>query len=80
MQRVIDYIAKTRGPSDWTVDGAVIQAYNVPVMAILTMGESWQGNHHAFLSRRGTASIHVRSTSDIASSSALRARWVSHGM
>ena len=36
------------GRSDWTVDGAVIQAYNVPVMAIPTMGESWHGNHHAF--------------------------------
>ena len=38
----------TRGPSDWSVDGAVIQASNVAIMAIPTMGESWHGNHHAF--------------------------------
>jgi len=44
----ISYFAHTRGPSDWTVDGAVIQAHNVPIMAIPTMGESWHGNHHAF--------------------------------
>ncbi len=30
------------------MDGAVIQAYNVPPMAIPTMGESWHSNHHAF--------------------------------
>ena len=48
MHWFISYFAHTRGPSDWTVDGAVIQAYNVPVMAIPTMGESWHGNHHAF--------------------------------
>ncbi|MEA1013870.1 acyl-CoA desaturase [Sphingosinicella sp. LY1275] len=44
----ISYFAHTRGPSDWTVDCAVIQAHNVPIMAIPTMGESWHGNHHAF--------------------------------
>ena len=44
----ISYFAHTRGPSDWSVDGAVIQAHNVPIMAIPTMGESWHGNHHAF--------------------------------
>jgi len=26
----------------------VIQAYNVPLLAIPTMGESWHSNHHAF--------------------------------
>ncbi|HWD25731.1 MAG TPA: hypothetical protein VG387_01100 [Rhizomicrobium sp.] len=36
------------GPQDWIVDGAVIQAHNVPWMAIPTMGEAWHGNHHAF--------------------------------
>ena len=30
------------------VDGAVIQAHNVPVMAIPTMGEAWHNGHHAF--------------------------------
>jgi stearoyl-CoA desaturase (delta-9 desaturase) len=48
MHWFISYFAHTRGPSDWTVDGAIIQAHNVPLMAIPTMGESWHGNHHAF--------------------------------
>ncbi|WP_018996558.1 acyl-CoA desaturase [Hirschia maritima] len=48
MHWAISYFAHTRGPSDWEVDGAVIQAHNVPLLAIPTMGESWHGNHHAF--------------------------------
>ena len=48
MHWAISYFAHTRGPSDWAVDGAVIQAHNVPLLAIPTMGESWHGNHHAF--------------------------------
>lgn len=48
MHWFISYFAHTRGPQDWSVDGAVIQAYNVPLMAIPTMGESWHSNHHAF--------------------------------
>lgn len=48
MHWFISYFAHTRGPQDWIVDGAVIQAYNVPIMAIPTMGESWHSNHHAF--------------------------------
>lgn len=48
MHWAISYFAHTRGPSDWEVEGAVIQAHNVPLLAIPTMGESWHGNHHAF--------------------------------
>jgi stearoyl-CoA desaturase (delta-9 desaturase) len=48
MHWFISYFAHTRGPQDWTVDGAIIQAHNVPIMAIPTMGESWHSNHHAF--------------------------------
>ncbi|MDA0239356.1 MAG: acyl-CoA desaturase [Proteobacteria bacterium] len=48
MHWFISYFAHTRGPQDWIVDGAVIQAHNVPSMAIPTMGESWHSNHHAF--------------------------------
>ncbi len=44
----ISYRAHTKGTQDWLVDGAVIQAYNVPWLAIPTMGESWHNNHHAF--------------------------------
>ena len=48
MHWFISYFAHTQGPQDWVVDGAVIQAHNVPIMAIPTMGESWHNNHHAF--------------------------------
>ena len=48
MHWFISYFAHTQGPQDWTVDGAIIQAHNVPLMAIPTMGESWHSNHHAF--------------------------------
>jgi len=48
MHWAISYFAHTQGPSDWEVKGAVIQAHNVPLLAIPTMGESWHANHHAF--------------------------------
>ena len=48
MHWFISYFAHTSGPQDWVVDDAVIQAHNVPLMAIPTMGESWHSNHHAF--------------------------------
>jgi stearoyl-CoA desaturase (delta-9 desaturase) len=48
MHWYISNVAHTRGPQDWIVDDAVIQAHNVPLMAIPTMGESWHSNHHAF--------------------------------
>jgi stearoyl-CoA desaturase (delta-9 desaturase) len=48
MHWYISHKAHTTGPQDWVVDDAVIQAHNVPIMAIPTMGEAWHGNHHAF--------------------------------
>ena len=48
MHWMISYFAHTQGPQSWTVDDAVVQAHDVPIMAIPTMGESWHNNHHAF--------------------------------
>lgn len=48
MHWFISYFAHTRGPQDWHLDGASLQAHNVPLLAIPTMGESWHCNHHAF--------------------------------
>jgi sn-1 stearoyl-lipid 9-desaturase len=48
MHWFISYFAHTRGPQDWQLVGAALQAHNVPIMAIPTMGESWHCNHHAF--------------------------------
>jgi sn-1 stearoyl-lipid 9-desaturase len=48
MHWFISYFAHSQGPQDWHLDGAALQAHNVPIMAIPTMGESWHCNHHAF--------------------------------
>ncbi len=48
MHWFISYYAHTRGPQSWLVDGAGVQAHDVPLAAIPTMGESWHNNHHAF--------------------------------
>jgi sn-1 stearoyl-lipid 9-desaturase len=48
MHWFISFFAHTRGPQDWHLAGAVLQAHNVPLMAIPTFGEAWHGNHHAF--------------------------------
>lgn len=48
MHWFISYFAHTRGPQSWTVDGAGVQAHDVSIAAIPTMGESWHNNHHAF--------------------------------
>jgi fatty-acid desaturase len=38
----------TRGPQSWLVDGANVQAHDMPLLAIATMGEAWHNHHHAF--------------------------------
>jgi stearoyl-CoA desaturase (delta-9 desaturase) len=48
MHWFISYFAHSRGPQDWHLEGAALQAHNVPLLAIPTMGESWHCNHHAF--------------------------------
>jgi stearoyl-CoA desaturase (delta-9 desaturase) len=48
MHWFISCFAHTRGPQSWPVDGAGVQARDVPIAAIPSMGESWRSNHHAF--------------------------------
>ncbi|MBT8100227.1 MAG: acyl-CoA desaturase [Gammaproteobacteria bacterium] len=45
---LIGYFAHNTGDRDWHVSDASVQGHNVPFCAILTMGESWHNNHHAF--------------------------------
>ncbi|MDJ0710368.1 MAG: acyl-CoA desaturase [Woeseiaceae bacterium] len=45
---LIGYFAHNDGERDWHVEGAAVQGHNVPFVALLTMGESWHNNHHAF--------------------------------
>ncbi|MEL7311288.1 MAG: acyl-CoA desaturase [Pseudomonadota bacterium] len=45
---VIGFIAHNEGQRDWHVEDAAVQGHNVGYVALLTMGESWHNNHHAF--------------------------------
>jgi len=45
---LIGYFAHNVGPRTWNIDGAAVQGYNVPLCGLITMGESWHNNHHAF--------------------------------
>ena len=45
---IIGYFAHNRGPRDWHVRGAAVQGHNVPFCGLITFGECWHNNHHAF--------------------------------
>ena len=45
---LIGYFAHNCGDRDWHVEGAAVQGHNIPWAALLTMGENWHNNHHAF--------------------------------
>jgi sn-1 stearoyl-lipid 9-desaturase len=45
---LIGHFAHRRGWQGWVVDGVAVQGFNIPYASLLTFGESWHGNHHAF--------------------------------
>ena len=45
---LVGHHAHREGPQTWIVEGAVAQGYNVPLAGLISMGESWHNNHHAF--------------------------------
>lgn len=45
---LIGYMAHTGAARDWHVRGAGVQGRNVALAGLITMGESWHNNHHAF--------------------------------
>ena len=45
---LIGHFAHNNGKRDWHVEGAAVQGFNVPFAALVTMGESWHNNHHAY--------------------------------
>lgn len=45
---LVGYLAHNTGPQTWVVDGAAVQGHNIPGLGLLTMGEAWHNNHHAF--------------------------------
>ncbi|MEO0971952.1 MAG: acyl-CoA desaturase, partial [Pseudomonadota bacterium] len=44
----VGYYAHNTGEMEWHVEGAAVQGRNVRWTALLTMGENWHNNHHAF--------------------------------
>lgn len=44
----ITYWCHNPGPGRWHVIGAAVQASNLPGLGVLTYGECWHNNHHAF--------------------------------
>lgn len=45
---LVGYFAHNEGPMRWRVEGAGVQGHDVPLAALLSMGESWHNNHHAY--------------------------------
>lgn len=45
---LIGYFAHNAGSRDWNIDGAAVQGHNIDIAGLITMGEAWHNNHHAF--------------------------------
>lgn len=45
---LVGHLAHRRGPQSWRVKGAGVQAHDVPWAGLITMGEAWHNNHHAY--------------------------------
>ena len=45
---LVGYFAHNTGAKTWIVEGAAVQGRNVPGLGLITMGEAWHNNHHAF--------------------------------
>jgi fatty-acid desaturase len=44
----VTYFCHNPGPGRWRVKGAAVQASNMPGLGVITYGECWHNNHHAF--------------------------------
>jgi fatty-acid desaturase len=44
----VGHYAHRQGHQGWRIDGVPVQGYNLPGLGLLTFGENWHGNHHAF--------------------------------
>lgn len=44
----ITYFCHNPGPGTWRVKGAAVQASNLPGLGLISYGECWHNNHHAF--------------------------------
>lgn len=45
---LIGYFAHNTGHREWHVEGAAVQGFNIRFCGLITMGECWHNNHHAY--------------------------------
>jgi stearoyl-CoA desaturase (delta-9 desaturase) len=45
---LVGHYAHREGGQTWIVSGASVQGYDVKIAGLISMGESWHNNHHAF--------------------------------
>lgn len=45
---LVGHYAHRQGSQSWIVQDAAAQGYNVKIAGLISMGESWHNNHHAF--------------------------------
>lgn len=45
---LVGHFSHRKGEQSWIIDGVAAQGYNVRSAGLISMGESWRNNHHAF--------------------------------
>jgi stearoyl-CoA desaturase (delta-9 desaturase) len=45
---LVGHFAHRQGGQTWLVEGASVQGFDVRIAGLISMGESWHNNHHAF--------------------------------
>ncbi len=45
---MVGHFAHRGGHQGWTIEGLPVQGFNLPGLGLLTFGENWHSNHHAF--------------------------------
>ncbi len=45
---MVGHHAHRQGTQNWRIEGLPVQGYNLPRLSLITFGENWHGNHHAF--------------------------------
>ena len=45
---LIGHFAHNDGERTWRVEGAAVQGHNIRIAGLLSMGEAWHNNHHAY--------------------------------
>jgi fatty-acid desaturase len=45
---LVGHFSHRKGEQSWIIDGVAAQGYNVRSAGLISMGESWHNNHHAF--------------------------------